>query len=257
MPSRQAGTPSPTVLHACVFIFLKFFSFLPPGPARQCCARRRLRRALLVDSRPPPCRRRSLLHAGSRARFSGLHYPLPALLLRTATTAVVLPVECGFPCCLSHAGEAVLSVRARVALCAPHHPLAYANTSHAHVLAEHASGVAHPASPIRHRPSGNAHLAQRPSDNAHPATPIRQRPSGNAHPAMPIRQRPSGNAHPATPNRQPAHARKPAKPQTRQPAELSDRPGVVGGIGRSQSSRVETRALSKWGPVDGAPFVAV
>ena len=165
MPSRQAGTPSPTVVHACVFIFLKFFSFLPPGPARQCCARRCLRRALLVDSRPPPCRRRSLLHAGSRARFSGLHYPLPALLLRTATTAVVLPVECGFPCCLSHAGEAILSVRARVALCAPHHPLAYANTSHAHVLAEHTD--------------------------------------------------------------------------------------------RSQSSRVETRALSKWGPVDGAPFVAV
>ena len=227
MPSRQAGTPSPTVLHACVFIFLKFFSFLPPGPARQCCARRRLRRALLVDSRPPPCRRRSLLHAGSRARFSGLHYPLPALLLRTATTAVVLPVECGFPCCLSHAGEAVLSVRARVALCAPHHPLAYANTSHAHVLAEHASGIAHPASPVGQRPSGIAHPAspirqrpsgttpirQRPSGNAHPATPIRQRPSGNAHPATPIRQRPSGNAQPATSAR--TQTRKTANAPTR------------------------------------------
>ena len=36
------------------------------------------------------------------------------------------------------------------------------------------SGIARWATPIRHRPSGNAHLAQRPSGNAHPATPNRQ-----------------------------------------------------------------------------------
>jgi hypothetical protein len=266
MPSRQAGTPSPTVLHACVFIFLNFFSFLPPGPARQCCARRRLRRALLVDSRPPPCRRRSLLHVGSRARFSGRHYPLPSCCSALPPLPSCCLLSVVFPAASPTQGRPS-SVCAHVSRCArritrprtptPHMPMCSLNTHPALPIRHRPLGNAHPASPIRHRPSGNAHLAQRPSGNAHPATPIRQRPSGNAHPAMPIRQRPSGNAHPATPNRQPAHARKPAKPQTRQPAELSDRPGVVGGIGRSQSSRVETRALSKWGPVDGAPFVAV
>ena len=192
--------------------------------------------------RPPPCRRRSLLHAGSRAASAAYTNRLPVVAPRCCSALPSLPSCCllsvVFPAASPTQGRPSL-VCEHVSRCArritrsrtptPHMPMCSLNT--------------HAASPIRHRPLGNAH----------PASPIRHRPSGNAH----LAQRPSGNAHPATPNRQLAHARKPAKPQTRQPAELSDRPGVVGGIGRSQSSRVETRALSKWGPVDGAPFVAV
>jgi hypothetical protein len=224
----------------------------------------------LSTPRPPPCRRRSLLHAGSRAASAAYTNRLPVVAPRCCSALPPLPSCCllsvVFPAASPTQGRPSL-VCAHVSRCArritrsrtptPHMPMCSLNTHAASPIRHRPLGNAHPASPIRHRPSGNAHLAQRPSGNAHPATPLRQRPSGNAHPAMPIRQRPSGNAYPATPNRQLAHARKPAKPQTRQPAELSDRPGVVGGIGRSQSSRVETRALSKWGPVDGAPFVAV
>jgi hypothetical protein len=225
MPSRQAGTPSPTVLHACVFIFVNFQKFTTTGPSSPVLSPPSPppgaafhRRAVLLAVKAPCCTPAlGLLHRST----------LSALSLRAATAAVVLPVECGSPCCLSRAGEAILSVRARVALCAPHHPLAYANTSHAHVLAEHAcgiahpaspvgqrpSGIAHPASPIRQRPSGTTPIRQRPSGNAHPATPIRQRPSGNAHPATPIRQRPSGNAQPATSAR--TQTRKTANAPTR------------------------------------------